>query len=89
MKEFWKTWQFLTAVVAVILLIVAVVLYFVSPKFCYAASGLLIGTFAGFIGGYFVGNRGGAKVVRTRIENKPREEKPQYITEWERIRKRQ
>ena len=61
MKEFWKTWQFLTAVVAVILLIVAVVLYFVSPKFCYAASGLLIGAFAGFIGGYFVGNRGGGK----------------------------
>lgn len=54
MKDFWKTWQFWAAVVALILLIVAVVLYFVAPKFCYAVSGLLIGALGGFIGGYFV-----------------------------------
>ena len=55
----WKSWKFWAAVVAVVLAIVAVVLYFVSPKFCYAASGLLIGAFAGFIGGYFVGKKYG------------------------------
>jgi hypothetical protein len=58
MKEFWKSWKFWVAVAAVVLLIVAVVLYFVSPRFCYAVSGLLIGALAGFIGGYFVGKRG-------------------------------
>jgi nitrate/nitrite transporter NarK len=52
-----KDWRFWAAVVAVVLLIVAVVLYFVSPKFCYAASGLLVGALAGFIGGYFVGKK--------------------------------
>lgn len=50
----FKDWRFWAAVVAVILLIVAVVLYFVSREFCYAVSGLLIGALAGFIGGYFV-----------------------------------
>lgn len=54
MKDFWKTWQFWAVVSAVVLLIVAVVLYFVAPKFCYAVSGLLIGALAGFIGGYYV-----------------------------------
>lgn len=53
----WKSWKFWVAVAAVILAIVAVVLYFVSPKFCYAASGLLIGALGGFIGGYFVGKK--------------------------------
>ena len=52
-----KDWRFWAAVVAVVLLIVAVVLYFVSPKFCFAMSGLLIGALAGFIGGYFVGRK--------------------------------
>ena len=59
MKEFWKSWKFWAAVVAVVLAIVAVVLYFVSEKFCYAASGLLIGALAGFIGGCFVGKKYG------------------------------
>ena len=54
MKDFWKTWQFWAVVSAVVLLIVAVVLYFVAPKFCYAVSGLLFGALAGFIGGYYV-----------------------------------
>ena len=53
----WKSWKFWVAVAAVILAVVAVVLYFVSPKFCYAASGLLIGALSGFIGGYFVGKK--------------------------------
>ena len=57
MNEFWKSWKFWVAIVAVVLLIVAVVLWFVSPKFCYAASGLLIGALAGFIGGYFVAKK--------------------------------
>ena len=59
MKDLLKNWKFWAAVVAVVLLIVAVVLWFVSPKFCYAASGLLIGALAGFIGGYFVGKKYG------------------------------
>lgn len=59
MKEFWKDWRFWVAVAAVVLLIVCVILWFVSPKFCYAASGLLIGALAGFIGGYFVGKKYG------------------------------
>ena len=54
-----KSWKFWAAVVAVVLLIVAVVLWFVSPKLCYAVSGLLIGALAGFIGGYFVGKKYG------------------------------
>ena len=57
MKEFWKDWRFWAAVAAVVLLIVAVVLYFVSPRFCYAVSGLLVGALAGFIGGYFVSKK--------------------------------
>ena len=55
-----KDWRFWAAVVAVVLLIVAVVLYFVSPRFCFAASGLLIGLLAGFIVGYFVHKKYGA-----------------------------
>ena len=59
MKDLVKSWKFWVAVAAVVLAIVAVVLYFVSPKFCYAASGLLIGLLGGFIGGYFVGKKYG------------------------------
>ena len=55
--EILKSWKFLAVIIAVVLLIVAVVLYFVSPKFCFAASGLLIGALAGFIGGYYVGKK--------------------------------
>ena len=61
MKDLLKNWKFWAAVVAVVLLIVAIVLYFVSPKFCYAASGLLVGALGGFIGGYFVGKKYGVK----------------------------
>ena len=57
MTDCWKSWKFWPAVVAIILAIVAVVLYFVSPKFCYAASGLLIGALAGFIAGYYVAKK--------------------------------
>lgn len=57
MKDFFKSWKFWAAVAALVLAIVAVVCYFVSPKFCYAASGLLIGALGGFIGGYFVGKK--------------------------------
>jgi len=56
-----KDWRFWAAVVAVILLIVAVVLYFLSREFCYAVSGLLIGSLAGFIAGYFVTKKGESK----------------------------
>lgn len=58
MKDLIKSWKFWLIVAAVVLAIVAVVLYFVSPKFCYAASGLLIGALAGFIAGYFVSKKG-------------------------------
>lgn len=57
MKEFWKTWQFWVAVVAAVLLIVCIVLWFTCRPFCYAVSGLLIGALAGFIGGYVVGKK--------------------------------
>lgn len=57
MKEFWKNWKFWAIVVAVLLLIVAVVLYFNYPLFGYAVSGLLIGGLAGFIWGYAVGKK--------------------------------
>ena len=60
MKDIFTNWKFWVAIAAVVLAIVAVVLWFVSPKFCYAASGLLIGALAGFIGGYFVGKKYGA-----------------------------
>ena len=63
MKDLLKSWKFWTAIIAVVLLIVAVVLFFVSPKFCYAVSGLLIGALAGFIGGYFVGKKNAAAPV--------------------------
>ena len=57
MKDFWKTWQFWAAVVALVLIIVAVVLYFYKPTFCYFVSGLTIGALAGFIAGYFVSKK--------------------------------
>lgn len=60
-RNMLKDWRFWAAVVAVVLLIVAVVLYFVSPIFCYFVSGLLVGALGGFIGGYFVGRKYGAK----------------------------
>ena len=50
----WKSWKFWAVIAAIVLAIAAVVLYFVSPKFCYAVSGLFVGFLAGFIGGYFV-----------------------------------
>lgn len=57
MREFWKDWRFWAAVAVAVLVIVAIVLWFVSPKFCYAVSALLIGLFAGFIIGYFTGKK--------------------------------
>ena len=68
MKDFWRSWKFWAAVVAVVLVIVCVVLWFVSPKFCYAASGLLIGALAGFIGGYFVGKKA---IIQPKQESAP------------------
>ena len=50
-----KSWKFWAAVVAIVLIIAAIVLYFTVPVFCYAVSGLLIGMLAGFIWGYNVG----------------------------------
>jgi len=61
MKDLVKNWKFWVAIAAALLAIVAVVLYFVSPKFCYAVSGLFVGALAGFIGGYFVGRKYEAK----------------------------
>ena len=57
MKEFWKSWKFWLAVVAAVLLIVAVVLYFTYPVFCYAVSGFLIGGLLFFIIGYYVAKK--------------------------------
>ena len=54
MKSFWKDYRFWLAIIAVVLAIVAVVLYFTYPLFAYAVSGLLIGALAGFIAGFYV-----------------------------------
>ena len=61
MKDLLKSWKFWAVVAAVVLVIVAIILWFVSPRFCYAVSGLIIGLLAGFIGGYFVGKKYGVK----------------------------
>ena len=52
-----KSWKFWAAIIAVLLIIVTVVLCFTVPTFAYATAGLLIGGLAGFIFGYFVGNK--------------------------------
>ena len=59
MKDFIHSWKFWVAIAAVVLAIVAVVLWFTCRPFCYATSGFLIGAFAGFIGGYYVGKKYG------------------------------
>lgn len=61
MKDILKKWQFWAAVVALVLIIVCVILYFTVPTFFYAASGCLIGLLAGFIAGYFVGKKYGVQ----------------------------
>lgn len=68
MKDFWKDWRFWAAVAALVLVIVAVVLYFVAPKFTYAVSGLIIGALGGFIGGYFIGKKA---IAQPKQENAP------------------
>lgn len=67
MKEFFKSIPVWVPVVVGFLAIVCIVLWFVFPKFCYAASAFLIGALAGFIGGYFIGKKA---IVQ------PKEEKP-------------
>ena len=52
-----KNWKIWAAIVAAVLLIAAIVLYFTVPVFCYAVSGLLIGGLGGFIWGYAVGQK--------------------------------
>lgn len=55
--EFWKDYRFWLAVVALILAIVAVVLYFTKPIFCYFVSGFLIGGLLCFIIGFYVAKK--------------------------------
>lgn len=43
MKEFWKSWKFWVAVAAVVLLIVAVVLWFTLPSFREVVAEILLG----------------------------------------------
>lgn len=57
MKELIKSWKFWAVIVASVLVIVAVVLYFTVPKFTYATAGFLIGTLLGFVGGHFVAKK--------------------------------
>ena len=54
MKDFWKSWKFWAAVVAVLLVITCVVLWFTCKPFCIGASGFTIGALAGFIAGYVI-----------------------------------
>lgn len=64
MKDLLKSWKFWVAVAAVVLAIVAVVLYFAVPQFKVVvwetAAGILL-VVGGFIGGYFVGKKYGLK----------------------------
>lgn len=57
MKDLIKSWKFWVAIIAAVLVLVTVVLCFTVPTFAYATGGLLIGALAGFIGGYFVGQK--------------------------------
>ncbi|MBR3647109.1 MAG: hypothetical protein IKN59_01800 [Paludibacteraceae bacterium] len=54
-----KNWKFWVAIVAVVLIIACVILWFTNRTFCYATSGLVIGLLVGFIVGYFVGKKYG------------------------------
>lgn len=58
--DFWKSWKFWAAVVAIALVITAVVLCFVYPVFGYAVGAFFVGGLAGFIWGYKV-NKGKGK----------------------------
>ena len=68
MKDFFKSIPVWVPVVVGFLAIVCIVLWFVFPKFCYAASAFLIGALAGFIGGYFVGKKA---IVKPKEESAP------------------
>ena len=57
MKEFWKDWRFWAIVIAVLLVIVAIILWFTCRPFCYATSGFLIGALGGFMGGFYVAKK--------------------------------
>lgn len=57
MKNLIKSWKFWAAIIAVLLIIVTVILCFTIPTFAYATGGLLIGALAGFIFGYFIGQK--------------------------------
>lgn len=57
MKDLIKSWKFWLIVAAVVLAIVAVVLYFTVPKFAQVVGGALVGFIIGFATGYFVGKK--------------------------------
>ena len=60
MKEFWKNWKFWAVVAAVVLLIVGIVLYIYVPAirdFVRGVGVCIACTLAGFIGGYYVGQK--------------------------------
>ena len=52
--DFWKSWKFWAAVVAVLLVITCIILWFTNPTFCIGASGFTIGALIGFITGYVI-----------------------------------
>lgn len=54
----WKSYKFWLIVAAVVLAIVAVVLFFTVPKFAQVVGGGLVGFIIGFAAGYFVGKKG-------------------------------
>lgn len=50
----WKNWKFWVAVAAVVLVLVAVVLFFTVPKFAQIVGGALAGIIIGYFAGYVV-----------------------------------
>ena len=52
-----KSWKFWAAVIAAIVIIVCVILYFTNRTFAYVTASALIGVLAGFIAGYVVGRK--------------------------------
>lgn len=58
-----KDWRFWAAIVALVLLIVAVVLFFTVPKFAQVIGGGLVGLIIGFIAGFLLAKKVGAQSV--------------------------
>ena len=57
MKNLLTNWKFWAAVIAAIVIIVCVILFFTNRTFAYVTASGLIGLLLGFIIGYYVGRK--------------------------------